>query len=87
MNKTITIKPVCPFLGGKECISDGITREVLWNCAVAHPCMFWDENTYNGVEPEEPCRIKRAINRILSKEKPDTNTNEPIRVPWDTTKE
>lgn len=83
MKKSIEIRPVCPFLGGKECISDGVTREVLWNNGTAHPCAFWDENTYNGVYPEEPCRIKRAVNRILKSEKRDVvDENTPIEVPW-----
>ena len=88
MDRTIKILPVCPFLGGKPCIADGITREVLWNGCTAHPCAFWDEHTYNGEYPEEPCRIKRAVNRILMKEKPDEiDPNMVADVPWNTEKE
>lgn len=84
MKKTIEIKPVCPFLGGKECITDGMTREVLWNCGTAHPCMFWDaENVYNGDNPSEPCRVKRAINRILADEVSD-QIDSTVLVPWNT---
>lgn len=87
MRKSIEIKPVCPLLGGKECISDGLTREVLWNCGVAHPCMFFDgDSVYNGVNPTEPCRLKRAVNRILIREKPDEYDGEIPNVPWSTEK-
>ena len=90
MRKSIEIKPVCPLLGGsKECISDGLTREVLWNCGVAHPCMFFDgDSVYNGVNPTEPCRLKRAVNKILSDEKPEEiDFNRTIEVPFIAEKE
>ena len=84
MRKSIEIKPVCPLLGGKECISDGLTREVLWNCGVAHPCMFFDgDYIYEGEIPNEPCRLKRAVNRILFRENPDHYDGKVPEVPWD----
>ena len=84
----INNKPVCPFLGGKQCLSDGL-RELLWN-GTAHPCMFWDADKIleNGMSPEPPCRIERALRKILSDEKPEQYDNSIIpEVPWDSKKE
>ena len=80
--KSITIVPVCPIIG-KPCIKDGITSDVLMNRSIIHPCELWDQNTYNGgISPDEPCRFKRAINRILSDEIPDTVSDDPPEVPF-----
>lgn len=72
---------ICPFVGGK-CIRDGWNN---WDQRIAHPCMFWDgDKTYNGgFEPDNPCRIQRAVNRILSREKLDEYDGTTIaEVPW-----
>lgn len=81
MEKYIKVVAACPFIGGKPCIKDG------WKCNTntMYPCMFYDTDiSYNGRLPDEPCRIKRAINRILSDEIPDKPGNEPIEMPWTT---
>ena len=51
--------PICPFLG-KPCIGDGFTRQSLKE-AEFYPCAFYDDESSDSVEP---CRIRRAINRI-----------------------
>lgn len=56
------IKPICPFIG-KECISDGFSRDTI-KTGILRPCAFYDD--YCGDEME-PCRIKRAVN-IINKE-------------------
>lgn len=87
MRKIIEVVAVCPLLGGKPCISDGITYDILMHNGTARRCMLWDgDSVYDGVSPEEPCRLKRAINKALSDEMTD---DEPtvVEVPWDTTKE
>ena len=80
MKKLVEIKPVCPFVNGK-CIGDG------WECStyVQRPCEFWDGGeVYNGISPDEPCKIKRAINRILANEFENCTENMPIDFPWET---
>lgn len=78
----IKVVPVCPLIG-KPCIGDGITSDTLMNHSTVYPCMLWDGNTmYNGVYPEQPCRMQRAIDRILCREIPDKPSNEPVVVPW-----
>ena len=86
MKMTVAIEPICPFVR-KECIGDGWQR---WDQKIIRPCAFWDgDRTFNGVSPDEPCRLKRALNRILSDEVDDKDRTEPIvvRVPWPTEKE
>ena len=82
MKKYVEIEPVCPFLGGKKCIEDGWQ----WNASTYHPCAFYDADAvYHGVSPDEPCRIKRAVNRILSDEVSSDDEEQTIaKVPWDT---
>lgn len=83
MKQYVEVEPICPLIGS-ECVSDGWKH---WNQKVVRPCMLWDVTTYNGMIPDEPCRLKRAINRILSDEKPDQINNSPVEVPWDTKEE
>ena len=85
MKRYVEIEPVCPFLGGKPCIKDGWQ----FNGSVYHPCAFFDgDSVYHGVSPEEPCRIKRAIRRILSDEVSDeTDPDYKVDVPWTSEKE
>ena len=80
MKRLVEIEPICPFIG-KECIKDGWK---YWDQKIVRPCAFWDgDNTYDGVPPEEPCRIKRAMNRILSDETPDKpDENRKVLVPF-----
>jgi len=75
----VEIEPICPFVG-KPCIKDGWQS---WNQKVLRPCAFWDDFPH-GQSDLEPCKIKRAINKLLSDEVPDENC--PVEVPWDTTK-
>ena len=83
MKRYVEVEPICPFVG-KPCIKDGWE----WNSKVYHPCVFWDENTYNGVYPEQPCKIKRAIARLLIRETPDEyDPNAVVNVPWNEEKE
>ena len=87
MKKIIEVVAVCPLLGGKPCINDGITREVLITHKTANACMFWDgDQSYNGISPGEPCRLKRAINRILSHEIDTINDGISPEMPWETKK-
>ena len=75
--KYIKVVSICPLIG-KPCINDGLNSDVFMNRSVANSCDLWDCSTYNGVVPDEPCRFKRAINKILSDEIPD---NIPDSVP------
>ncbi len=85
MKRTIEIEPICPFIG-KECISSGFPREIAPKAEtiIMHPCAFWDgDELYNGVTPDEPCRIKRAISRILADEISEEADNDNMNdVPW-----
>ena len=80
MRKFVEVEPICPFLD-KPCIKNGLE----WDRKIVHPCAFWDEYPYNGIDPEEPCRIKRAVNRILSDEVKANPDDIEIQVPWDET--
>lgn len=79
MSNDIEVVAVCPLIG-KECIKDCWR----WDRKTVTTCIFWDENTYDGVVLEEPCRIKRAVNKILADEVPDQPSDKPVEVPWDT---
>jgi len=79
MKKLVEIEPVCPFIG-KKCIADGWQ----WNSLIQHPCAFYDENTMCREYPEEPCLIKRAINKILENEETSQAEDISASVPWDT---
>ena len=62
--------PICPFIG-KPCIGDGLTRKSLKDAEI-NPCAFFDTEYKDGVEP---CRIRRAVNRINKEEDfPDNST-------------
>lgn len=79
MKRYVEIEPVCPFVG-KQCIKDGWQ----WNSIILHPCAFYDESVFEkDCNPQEPCRIKRAINRILSDEVQEELGNYVPEVPWD----
>lgn len=77
MKRYVEIRPICPFVG-KTCIADGWTGNDHF---ILHPCAFWDGDSCNSASQEEPCRIKRAVNRILSDEEIETNE---LCVPWET---
>ena len=78
MKKLVEILHICPFTHGK-CIADGWELNKL----VQRPCMFYDEDTMYREYPAEPCRIKRAVNKILADE--ETAEKEDLSsVPWDT---
>ena len=84
MKRYVEVEPICPFVG-KPCIKDGWQH---WDQKTLRPCAFWDTDIHNGIDPDEPCRIKRAINRILSYEISDSPDDNVIaEVPWDTTEE
>lgn len=83
MKRYVAVESICPFIG-KPCIKDGWQ----WNSSVIHPCAFWDgdRSINGGVSPEPPCRLQRAISRILSDEKPDQTDGASPDVPWDISK-
>ncbi len=79
MKKYVEIEPICPFIG-KACIRDGWQ----WNASTYHPCAFYDESVFSkDCYPQVPCRIQRAIDRILFDEQQDTSDNDAVLVPWD----
>ena len=82
MKRFFEIDPICPFVG-KPCVKEGMQ----WDSNIIRPCIFWDgDKTINhGISPEPPCRIERALKKILSNEKPDeAGGNSVPDVPWDT---
>ena len=82
MKRFFKVEPICPFVG-KPCIREGMQ----WNSDVIRPCVFWDgDKTINhGIIPEPPCRIERALKKILANEKLDeVDWNNTVCVPWDT---
>ncbi len=84
MKRLVEVEPICPFLG-KTCIKDGWQ---YFNQKIIHPCAFWDDFPHNGIDPEEPCRLKRAVNKILSDEESDEiDFNRTIEVPFNSEKE
>lgn len=79
MKKYVEIEPICPLIG-KQCIKDGWQH---WNQETLRPCMFWDaEKSYNGIKPQEACRLKKAINKILADEDQYENDSKPVDVPY-----
>ena len=72
----IESRPICPFIG-KECIACGVSQDWL-RTKVLHPCAFFDEYASSDVEP---CKIKRAINRIL-KEPDYPDRENKVDVPY-----
>ena len=78
MKRYVEIEPVCPFIGCKPCIKDGWQ----WNAKTYRPCAFWDGDA--SYMPEEPCRIKRAVNKILEDEMQDEPGCGTVDVPWTT---
>lgn len=81
MIRCVKIEPVCPFIGGKKCIEDGWQ----FNANTFHPCAFWDGDA--SYMPDEPCRIKRAVNKMLAYELQDDPGCTEVDVPWKANKE
>ena len=84
MKCVVEIEPVCPFIGLKQCRKDGWE----FGSKVLHPCAFYDSDViYSSEYPQEPCMIKRAVNKILSDEITDNPTDAELYVPWETEEE
>ena len=74
MEYTIQVDPICPFVN-RKCITDGFVKHTPEG-AVYRPCMYFDEYSSG----EEPCLIKRAINKVL--DIPDHPIDTTVEVPY-----